>query len=210
MARLILRYPVAHFYVNQAFGANAAYYAKFLDANGVPEKGHMGLDLMAVHGEPVLGAIDGTAFYVKDSHGGEGVYIRTNQAYDYAGGTAYFNIINWHMVGDTDAKFPPPIPMGGIDFSTKIKAGQLIGYADNTGAPFESSADHLHLGLMPCDVTGKALFPGNGFGGCIDPMPYLVSPDSLINAQVTDALVKNFSAVDVAKYLVEFFKRLIK
>lgn len=171
MAKLELYTPVDPLHVNQEFGANPAYYAKFLDNYGVPEKGHMGRDLMASHGQPVYAAHDGTAFYIKDEHGGEGIHLISDQKYDYNSGSQYFLTIYWHMIGDTDSKFPAPIPMGGV--KTKVKTGDLIGYADNTGAPFESSGDHLHFGLMPCDVNGYALNAANGYGGCIDPAPYM-------------------------------------
>lgn len=164
--KLQLQYPVVPVHVNQSFGANPDYYVRFHDALGNPEKGHMGIDLMATHGQPVYAAIDGMATYITDAHGGEGVYIFTGP-YDYAGGTCWFNVINWHLVGDTDPKYPKP-------FSVKqVQAGDLIGYADNTGAPFESSGDHLHFGLMPVDSRSKPLFISNGFGGCIDASPYL-------------------------------------
>lgn len=164
--KLELFRPVDPYHVNQGFAANPGYYARFHDALGKPEKGHMGIDLMAAHGQPVYAAVDGQARYVKDEHGGEGVYIFTGP-YDYQGGTCWFNIINWHLVGDTDPNFPKPFD------SQSVKAGDLIGYADNTGAPFESSGDHLHLGLQPVDSRGKPILIDNGFGGCIDPAPYL-------------------------------------
>lgn len=166
MPKLELFRPVDPYHLNQAFGANPEYYARFKDALGNPEKGHMGMDLMAMHGQSVYATVDGMATYTTDSHGGEGVYIFTDLL-EYANGTCNFNVINWHMIGDTDPQYPKP-------FSAKqVKAGDLIGYADNTGAPFESSGDHLHLGLQPVDPKGRSLFVDNGFGGCIDPAPYL-------------------------------------
>jgi len=170
MARLELWFPVDPLHINQEFGANPAYYARFHDAYGNPEKGHNGRDLMAFHGQPVYASVDGTAVYTSDSHGGEGCIITTSQPADYAGGTCWFNVINWHLIGNTDPAFPPPIPMNGV--KTAVKVGDLIGYANNTGAPFESSGDHLHLGLAPVDANQRVLLPANGFNGCIDPAPY--------------------------------------
>src|SRR5690348_8548374 len=101
-----LTYPVSPIHLNQGFGSNAAYYAKFLDDYGNPEKGHMGLDLQAMHGQPVYAAHDGTARTVgPDDHGGQGVYIRTTTPDDSG---KYYNTIYWHLVGTTDPKFSQP------------------------------------------------------------------------------------------------------
>ena len=174
--KLQLSLPVKPYSLNQAFGNNplnpdgTPYYAKFLDALGQPLKGHMGADLRAVHGQPVYAPCDGVAWYEVDSHGGDGIYIRTNQSFDYKGGQAWFNLVHWHLCAANDPISPIKIATDGSKVS--VKKGQLLGYADNTGAPFESSGDHLHWGLCPTDAQNHALEPANGFNGCIDPMPY--------------------------------------
>lgn len=165
--KLSLYYPIKPLHINQPFGANPDYYARFKDASGNPEKGHMGIDFMAVHGQPVYAPIDGIALFIKDEHGGEGIHIITDPL-DYSGGTCWFDVILWHLIGDTDPTKPMPIKDGD-----RVSAGDLIGYADNTGAPFESSGDHLHLGLLPVDSNRRPIAPNNGFGGCLDPQPYL-------------------------------------
>ncbi len=171
MTPLRLYYPVKPFQINQVFGANPDYYARFHDRFGNPEKGHMGVDLRAPHGTPVYASCDGLVHYEKDEHGGEGMVIRTGR-YTYKGAGATFNVIHWHLIGDTDPKHPSPIPTTGSSFHVKV--GDLIGYADNTGAPFESSGDHLHLGLVPFGDNGDALEAANGFNGCIDPTTYFI------------------------------------
>ena len=153
----ILSYPVSPIHINQPFGANVAYYESRFGT-----KGHMGIDFQASHGQPVYAAHDGAAIYIKDTHGGEGIW-------NYAQG---FITIYWHLIGDTDAKYPPPIPVQSGGVRTPVKAGDLIGYADNPGAPFESSGDHLHFGLMLTDEKGFILNQDNGFQGCVDPQPY--------------------------------------
>src|SRR5882724_5451079 len=131
--------PVKPYKVNQIFGANPEYYARFLDAFGNPQKGHMGMDLAAAHGQPLHAPVSGDAFYVKDAHGGDGIYIR------YPNNTApEYDIILWHLCSKDDPQFKPLIPCDGS--VTKVTLGQQIAFADNTGAPFESSGDHLHLG----------------------------------------------------------------
>src|SRR5947209_2518482 len=97
---LELNYPVSPVNILQPFGANPAYYARFLDVYGVPEKGHMGIDLRASHGQPVYAPCDGDAFYTKDAHGGDGIYIRVpnNAAPEY-------DVILWHLCSKDDPQF---------------------------------------------------------------------------------------------------------
>lgn len=165
MAQFKLSYPVFPVHLNQSFGANPTYYIKFLDDLGNPEKGHSGIDLQAIHGQPVYAAHDGLARTIgPDDHGGQGVYIRTTSPDDIG---KYWNTIYWHLIGTTDSKFPQPFE--GLKV---VKKGDLIGYANNTGAPFESTGDHLHFGLAQCDSQGNFLNRQNGFNGCVDPQPY--------------------------------------
>lgn len=189
-----LYYPVKPFKVIQGFGANPDYYARFRDIFGKPELGHMGIDVEAYHGQPVYASCDGTALYIKDSHGGEGVHITTSDFYD---------VIHWHLIGDTDPLFPPPIPMNNI--KTQVKVGDLIGYADNTGAPFESSGDHLHLGLLPQDQYANSKFSANGFNGCVDPTPFFNGQYAVDKGLVKDNdLSYNIPEADPAMELAKF------
>lgn len=173
-----LFYPVKPISINQPFGANAAYYEKTFGQNG-----HPGIDFAASHGQPVYAAHNGAAIYIKDTHGGEGIW-------NYADG---YITIYWHLIGDTDPKYAPPIPFNTEGVRTPVKAGQLIGYADNTGAPYESSGDHLHFGLLLTDANGAILNENNGTQGCIDPEPYfngefaqdIGSPIAVIHQQAT-------------------------
>ena len=161
----------------QGFGANPAYYARFLDDFGNPQKGHMGLDLQAIHGQPVYATHDGTARTVgPDDHGGQGVYILTNQMDD---NLDYHTTIYWHLIGTTDSKFPQP-----FQGAKTVKKGDLIGYANNTGAPFESSGTHLHFGHAISYANGTFKNRANGFNGCSDPQPYFdgtYATDTVIN-----------------------------
>jgi len=152
-----LYYPVKPLHINQPFGANKEYYLSHFGSNG-----HMGIDFMASHGQPVYAAHDGEVVWIKDAHGGEGLW-------NYADG---FVTIYWHLVGDSDPVYPWPIPVTVNGPRIPVKAGDLIGYADNTGAPFESSGDHLHFGLILLDANGNELNQDNGTQGCIDPEPY--------------------------------------
>lgn len=157
-----LYYPIKNFTVIQGFGVNPTYYSKFIDACGKPEKGHMGVDLQAPSGTPLHAPCDGTAQYLEDAHGGDGIHIRV-----YDGN--YYRVILWHLYGKNEV-LKPLIPTDGS--LVQVKAGQLIGYTDNSGAPYESSGPHLHVGVMACGPDYTALEPCNGFGGCIDVAPF--------------------------------------
>jgi murein DD-endopeptidase MepM/ murein hydrolase activator NlpD len=160
-----LFYAVSPYWVNQGFGSNPEYYARFKDQFGNPEKGHNGIDFMASHGQPLYSPCDGMAMYAEDEHGGDGIYIDTTD------GTNWYRVILWHLCSKNDPQFKPLIPTTGTH--VPVKAGQLIGYTDNSGAPFESSGDHLHFGFIPISKQyGNALYPSNGFNGCVDATPY--------------------------------------
>lgn len=177
-----LSYAVSPMHINQVFGANPAYYARFKDMFGNPEKGHMGIDFQAPHGTPLYAPHDGTAKYVVDEHGGDGIHLTFNDG-------AWYTVILWHMCSKDDPKYPFQIP---TDKPTEVKKGQLLGYTDNSGAPFESSGDHLHFGLLPLKDDGiRILNPGNGFGGCIDAMPFFDGT----YAQQTEPIIQTASAI---------------
>lgn len=201
MAELRLYYPVRPFSINQVFGANSDYYAKFHDSFGNPLKGHNGLDLRAPHGTRVYAPCDGLIHYEKDDHGGEGMVIRTG-GYAYKDATATFNVINWHLCGDTDPQYPSPIALDGNSYL--VKAGDFIGNADNTGAPYESSGDHLHVGIIPFDDTGKIIDQGNGFDGRIDPTTFFTG----IYAQDVTGLISYYtSLVGLLQKIISLLKK---
>ena len=146
--------------INQLFGQDPTYYAKF------GWKGHNGIDFTAPHATPLYAPCEGEAFYATDAHGGDGIYIRT----PYSAAGQQYSVILWHLIGKDDPVYHPLIPLDGT--MVKVSVGALLGYTDNTGTPYESSGDHLHFGLMPTDASGNALNPDNGYGGCVDPMPF--------------------------------------
>lgn len=160
MPRLYL--PIKPAFVNQGFGNDPVYYARFKDQLGHPMKGHMGIDYRAAHGTPVYAAHDGNAQFLRDEHGGEGVYLTGNG----------YRTIYWHLVGDTDANYPSPIPLNGT--ITAVTMGTLLGYADNTGAPYETSGTHLHFAFYFLE-KGVVKNIGNGFNGAVDPTSYFTN-----------------------------------
>lgn len=156
-----LYYPVKQD-INQTnlFGANPAQYLP------LKQKGHPGNDFECPLGTPLYAPCDGDAFYTTDKAGGDGFWIR------FPNNTApQFNIILWHMPNAGNPTYPFQIPTGKGTV-TSIKAGEFLGYTGNSGYPVESTGPHLHLGIIPCDATGEALNPNNGYLGCVDPQPF--------------------------------------
>lgn len=177
-----ISYPLNIIVVNQLFGANPQFYS---DPKYGGIKGHNGIDFSAAHGTPVYATHDGMAFYEYDGAQGEGVVIRTNQTFDDGqGGQCYYKTIYWHFCDPIkETKFTSPIytkvgyqpdQTGVSNIGCEVQNGDLIGYADNTGA---STGDHLHFGLKPV-AQGEAwgvwynLQQNNGYFGAIDPTPF--------------------------------------
>lgn len=186
MSKFTLFYPVKPLHVNQAFGLNPQTYAQFGLA------GHNGIDFMATHGQPVYAAHDGTCYPEIDSSGGNGVVIRSSEAYDYGGAQVHFKTIYWHLM-KADAV---------VKNGTQVKAGDLIGYADNTGF---STGDHLHFGLKPQawnenDWTWANTEQNNGFLGAIDPTPFF---NGFFAQDASDVLRLYISTVSTLQRLLE-------
>jgi len=165
--KLSLYYPVKPKFINQGFGDNGDYY----QSHGINIKGHNGIDLQASHGQPVYATHDGTAYYEVDANSGHGVVIISDLQYDYNGGQANFKTIYWHLCDSSkEPKYVSPVEGHPL----KVKTGDIIGYADNTGL---STGDHLHFGLKPVlsgEPVGTWYNPeqNNGYLGAIDPAPY--------------------------------------
>jgi murein DD-endopeptidase MepM/ murein hydrolase activator NlpD len=160
MARFELFYPVKPFVITQQFGVNGEYYR----SHGIEVQGHPGHDLRAGHGQPVRAAHDGVVVYAgMDVNEGIGVVIRTAEPRDYEGTRAYFKSIYWHLINNI------PVRVG-----QKVKVGDTIGYADNTGL---SNGDHLHFSVKPQakgenDWEWLNTKQTNGYLGNIDPQQF--------------------------------------
>ncbi len=166
--KLKLQQPLDFVRLNQAFGLNENPLYKKLGL-----KGHNGWDYYAPDGTKVKAAHDGeVTFSGEDNSGGLGIVIRTLEKFDYEDKQVYFKTIYWHLQKDSFQ----------VKAGEKVKAGQWIANADNTGA---STGSHLHFGLKPL-VKGEAdwdwsnLEQDNGYGGAIDPQPYFPTPPLFI------------------------------
>jgi len=180
--KLQLTYPLQSVNISQIFGANPQIYSQAM-YGGI--KGHNGIDFVAGHGTPIYASHDGVAFYEYDGGQGEGVVLRTNDQFDDgAGGQCYYKTIYWHMCDPIkEPKLTSPVykavgfkpdQTGVSQIGWKVSLGDLIGYADNTGA---STGDHLHFGLKPVaqGESNGAWYnteQANGYNGAIDPQPF--------------------------------------
>ena len=148
--QFILHWPVDSSRVNQYFGENPALYRQF----GLP--GHEGLDLYAPTDANVYAAADGEVYRIaKNNQTPYGYQIRIKHTW----GGKVFKTIYAHLASIF------------VDTGQRVKAGELIGKADNTGNSFGS---HLHMTLK---LQG-AHTPGYP-EGIIDPMPYLRTGQSV-------------------------------
>lgn len=165
--KLTLYYPMKPYRPGGKFGVCppgkvCEYYRNVLGL-----KGHNGIDVPCDTGTPVYASHDGTVTFAgEDGSAGMGVVIRTHEKFDYEKGQAYFKTIYWHLKKD------------GIKVKAgqKVKAGDLIALANNTGF---STGSHLHFGLKPVykgekDWEWWNAEQDNGYKGAIDPDPYFV------------------------------------
>ena len=113
--------------INQYFGANPQNYSQF----GLP--GHEGIDFMAPDGSKVFCVAPGTVFATHPDPTGHnyGTHLRVNHIDNYQ--TTY---------GHLRQLF---VQVGQV-----VKAGDVLGLADNTGNSFGS---HLHLTLKKMDAN---------------------------------------------------------
>lgn len=165
--RLKLVPPLKYMSINQRFGKNATnVYAQ------AGMKGHGGIDLYATHGTPIYASHDGWAQYQVGSDRGHGVVVISDQEYEHDYGTSLIKTVYWHLVDFTrEPQYKSPI--ADKTGFVKVKTGDVIGYADNTGT---STGDHLHFELKPVQGTfglWNNILQSNGYYGAIDPEPYL-------------------------------------
>jgi hypothetical protein len=136
-----LYYPIKPHSINQPFGANMNPVYK---QQGM--LGHNGQDMLATYNQKVYASHDGICFPQVDDHSGNAVVLlSTDKTFE----TTYC-----HFVMDSAV----------VVTNQVVKAGDLIGYADNTGT---STGTHLHFGLRPYPIEWN-----NGYKGAVDPQPY--------------------------------------
>ena len=113
-------------------------------------------------------------------------------------------------MGSKEPKYQSPI--ADKTGFVKVNNGDLIGYADNTGA---STGSHLHYGLKPVAKgegwgTYYNLEQKNGYNGAVDPQPYFdgYTPNDIANlTKDVEILTRQ---VSLFEKLVNLFKEWVK
>lgn len=180
---LKLHKPVTPFEITQRFGednvcidtatrskcfsrlANAACpvgYESLYTSAGL--KGHNGIDLKAAHKQEVYAATDGKVYKIQsERERGIGVEVISRKRFDLSATDHTYRVKTryWHLDSFV------------VKRGQRVKAGDLIGYADSTGL---STGTHLHFEVKP---VKKVILKGfrnvlqdNGYFGAIDPEPY--------------------------------------
>ncbi|MDF1498940.1 MAG: M23 family metallopeptidase [Anaerolineales bacterium] len=143
-----LEWPTDYAVITQPFGANPQIYTRF----GMP--GHEGLDIRARNNTNIYCCAPGVVYRVHlmpDSHA-YGIHIRVQHKDGYK--TVYGHLARVF-----------------VREGEMVEAGQLIGYADSTGA---STGAHLHLTLKRDGATKRkeTTYPKD----VIDPTAFMVWP----------------------------------
>jgi hypothetical protein len=140
---LTLRWPVDRHVVNQFFGENPGFYQPF----GLP--GHEGLDLFAPTNAKVYAAADGVVY----------------RAYHPAEHPYGLQVRIKHVVGsDVYRTIYAHLAQTFVSAGQHVRAGDLIGLADNTGNSFGS---HVHVTLKKDGAQTPGYPPG-----IVDPWPF--------------------------------------
>jgi hypothetical protein len=142
--------------------------------------GHNGFDFMCADGAKIYyGCTDEgiVGLISTDLNAGYGIEIISKG----------FKHIYWHL--RTDGIL--------VKIGQKVKMGDLIGLADNTGK--YTTGIHLHRGLKQVDEIGNTLNKDNGYFGAIDLDPYY-----------TPVFVKNVvEQIGIIQKLLELLKKVI-
>jgi hypothetical protein len=136
---------VAHRRITQPFGARPEYYKQF-SLDGVPFRGHEGVDFATPIGLPIVAAAAGTVAEVADM--GDKAYGKYIKVVHPWGESVYAHLSAQRVV-----------------VGATVAAGEVIGYSGNSG---NTTGPHLHFGLRinPFDRM-------DGWGGFSDPARYL-------------------------------------
>ena len=125
-------------------------------------KGHNGLDFGSPVGVPVLSVDAGVIAHARNDPSGYGLYVRV----DHAWGISLYAHLSLLSVVE----------------GQPVQQGTVIGMSGNTGM---SSGPHLHI-----DIRIFPIVEDNGFGGRIDPLPFLPADKLLIPDYVPEKLRK--------------------
>lgn len=140
------------FAVSQWWGGNRGFYQDFL-YDGVPLRGHNGIDFATYVGSPLIAVDNGQVIKVNYEHGGFGHHILIR-----------------HVWGES---LYAHLAQVGVPHGSAVTRGQQIGTTGESGA----GAAHLHFGirLNPYRRT-------DGWGGFTNPKPFM-NPADLVSSR---------------------------
>lgn len=139
-------------WITQRFGESLLPYKELFGMTA-----HNGLDIKCPEGTPLYAVADGYLIFEKEENAG---------LYKGYGLNARL-FIPWENGETLEAVYGHLEKFEGQN--RKVKAGDLIGYADSTGY---STGSHLHFGIRKLK-DGKVLDYNNGYFGYFDPLPIM-------------------------------------
>ncbi len=142
-----LRDPALRERVTQGFGEHPEWYARF-SYDGVPLKGHNGIDFGVPSGSQVQAVDDGSVLENTFDPNGFGYYFRLR-----------------HDWGESLYAHLTQPAAGALTTGQPVRAGQALALSDNTGF---STGPHLHFGIRINPYRRD-----DGWGGFSDPAPCL-------------------------------------
>lgn len=124
---------------------------------------HNGVDIAAPLGTPIYAPHDGWIVEQVGKPTGFGLRITMRVESD---GKFYMGIYGHQQRFEA----PNQWEYGWYDKNHPVKKGDLIGYVNSTGF---STGNHCHWGWYEMTANGATINLQNGYGGAIDPMPFV-------------------------------------
>lgn len=154
------------FGISQLWGENPHIYSG-ISYDGVPLKGHNGIDFLTPNGTQLLAVADGVvAEVVANDPSGFGMYVKLRHSW---GESLYA-----HMQSTS------------VQVGQSVRRGDAIGRSNNTGFSF---GPHLHLAIRVNPYNRQ-----DGWGGFTDPLPYLNPRDFQLPGYVLGATLSAAAA----------------
>lgn len=152
--------------------------------------GHNGVDMGCPIGTPVFASYDGVVNEIETEPArGLGIGTITENKVWFIPGRidklCYAKLRYWHLNKIL------------VKMGDKVKQGQIIAEADNTGY---STGSHLHFELKECDYDGQGklynTMQGNGYFGAVNPMNFM---EDLTGQQLLDLQARIRGAIYIWK-----------
>jgi hypothetical protein len=159
-----MNYPVKKVYVTQKWGVNASIYARF------GFKGHNGVDFRLFNEN----GVKASTCLLFAPHDG----VVKERRYDANGYGNYLKIES-----SKEGSVLGHLKEFKVNINKQVKEGDLIGICNNTGW---SSGPHLHWGYYRNPRNRS-----NGYGGTIDPTPYIKPSTTMTNKLLEHMEVKS-------------------